>query len=166
MNNFLSFQIIQFKKDLSIPTMQLFKISSIMFLACAMQSVAAITAADCVIRRYKVRGRTFFMNPCFTQREYEYKVIQEHLNDPCSDQAKYWRSYYKYTGMSIPPAQRCISAAGVELRPNCISAGELKMMDRMTRCLAVKSDGICGNAFDLMIADEIFRLGNDAALDC
>ena len=146
--------------------MQLSKISTIMFVACTTQSVAAITAADCVIRRYKMRGRTLFMNPCFTPGEFEYKVIQEHLNDPCSDQAKYWRTYYKYTGMSIPPAQRCIRTSGIELRSNCISAGDLKKMDRMTKCLAVKSDGLCGNAFDMMTADEIFQLRIDAALKC
>ena len=151
--------------------MQLFKTSTMMIFATIFQSTVALTANACSIKCIKLRNRRIpaCFNPCFTPGEYEYKVIQRHLNNPCSEQAAYWRKKIIAAGLSVPPFQRCKQAKSRPQRSTaaeCITAGLLRLMDPMERCRVVKLQGHCPNIYGLMTPAELTHLVRDSQLNC
>ena len=147
------------------PTMQLTK-STMILSAIIFQSATALTASACKVICKRFRGRRQCYDPCFTPGEYEYQKIQSIMNNPCADQAKYWRRFYKNRGMRVPEYQRCPVKSRDERSLECITAGEIKTYEPMARCLVIKHDSLCLNAIDFMTPDEIQQLSRDSQLGC
>ena len=142
-----------------------------MIFATIFQSTVALTANACSIKCIHIGNRRIPLcfNPCFTPGEYEYKVIQGHLNNPCSDQAAYWRKTYMAAGLSVPPFQRCKQARSRPQRSTaaeCITAGKLRQMDPIQRCQVMKLRANCPNVYYLMTTAEITQLAMDSQLNC
>ena len=147
--------------------MQFMKASTIVLLEIIFQCATALNIAACAIKCKHYHGRQHCMNPCFTPGEYAYKVIQSHLITPCTDEARYWRSYYKSTGMAVPASQKCFSTLSqVQPSSDCITAGELKDMEPMARCKVLKYDAQCQNVIEFLSAHELAQLTKDAQLNC
>ena len=125
-------------------------------------------ALSCDNKCRQMRGRTICWNPCFTPGTSEYEYIQNQLNDPCSEEGHYWRRFYIDIGRAVPPFEQCNQRRSrvqrSPIKSDCISAGELRQMDSISRCQVVKFDGACENIFDLMTPDEIMQLGRDSNL--
>ena len=132
---------------------------------CATQ--CALNASCCKFICKTFRGRQHCYNPCFTPGESEYKMIQCFLKNPCTDKAKYWRKFYKDMGMAVPEYQQCFSTQSIpERSPDCITAGDIKTFEPMTRCIVIKRDALCLNAIDFLTSHEIDQLQRDAQLGC
>ena len=146
--------------------MEPFKTSTMMIFAIIFQSAMALTAHACTIKCIKLRNRQACWNPCFTPGEYENKIIQSHLSNPCSEQADYWRRYYKAVGRSVPPFQKCRQAKSRSTAAGCITAGKLRQMDPIQRCQVMKLRANCPNVYYLMTTAEITQLAMDSQLNC
>ena len=153
------------------PTMQLAKsimiLSAIIFQCATAQCATSLKASACKVICQKFRGRRHCWNPCFTPGEYEYTTIQCFLNNPCTDQARYWRKFYKNYGMAVPDYQQCFpTQSRSERSPDCITAADIKTFEPMARCIVIKHDALCLNAIDFMTSHEIDQLQRDAQLGC
>ena len=147
--------------------MQFNKASTLVLFAIIFQCATALTYDACVIKCSYYRGRRHCYNPCFTPGEYAYRVIQRHLNTPCTDEARYWRKLYKDMGMVVPPSQKCFpTVSRVQRSSDCITAGELKDMEPMARCKVIKYDAQCQNVIEFLSALELAQLTKDAQLNC
>ena len=150
-------------------TMQFLKSSIMVLAAIIFQCTTAMDASACHVMIKKIRGRTLYYNPCFTVGEYEYKVIQRALNNPCSDEASYWRRFYKHNGMAVPEHQKCLPMVRTHRArslADCITAGQMKTMEPMARCLVINHNALCDNAIDFMTNHEINQYSRDAELGC
>ena len=142
-------------------------LSLIIFQCATAQCETSLNASACKVICQKFRGRRHCWNPCFTPGEYEYKTIQCFLKSPCTEQARYWRKFYKNIGMAVPEYQRCFPPQSrSERSPDCITAGDIKTFEPMARCLVIKHDALCLNAIDFMTSHEINQLQRDAQLGC
>ena len=94
-------------------------------------------------------------------------TIKCFFNNPCTEQARYWRKFYKNMGMAVPEYQRCFPPQSrSERSPDCITAGDIKTYEPMARCLVIKHDALCLNAINFMTSQEIDQLSKDAQLGC
>ena len=150
--------------------MQLFKASSMIVFATILQCCVALTVDACTAKCKQIRGRLNCLNPCFTPGEYEYKTIQGHLKNPCSQKAKYWRAYYQSVGMAVTEFQQCFQGQSQSqrssIKTDCIITDELRSLDTMSRCRAVKLDLVCSDVVDKMTFAEIKQLKSDAEYHC
>jgi len=145
--------------------MQFTKSSTMVLAAIIFQCTTAMDASACKVVIKKIRGRTHYYNPCFTVGMYEYKMIQRALNNPCSDEASYWRRFYNNIGMTVPEYQKCLPMVRTH-RGDCITAGQMKTMEPMARCLVIQHNALCDNAFEMMTNHEIDQYSRDAELGC
>ena len=150
--------------------MQLFNASSMIVFAAILQCSIALTVEACTTKCKQIRGRLNCWNPCFTPDENEFKTIQGHLNNPCSQKAKYWRTYYHSMGMFIPESQKCFHGQfrfqRSSIKSDCITTDELRSMETMSRCRAVKLDLVCSHTYDEMTFAEIKQLKHNAEYQC
>ena len=133
--------------------------------AIGLQCTTAMDVSACQVNSKIIRGHLHYWNPCFTAGTYEYKTIQRALNNPCSDEASYWRRVYKHNGMAVPEYQKCLFMVRTQRR-QCITAGQMKTMEPMARCLVINLNALCDNAYELMTNGEIDQYSRDAELGC
>ena len=126
----------------------------------------SMKASVCKVICKKFRGRRHCYNPCFTPGECEYTRIQRFLNNPCTDQARYWRRFYKNMGMAVQEYQQCRPTQSLSELSDCITAGDIKTFEPMERCMVIKHDALCLDAIDFMTNQEIDQLQRDAQLGC
>ena len=133
------------------------------------QCSMALDTSACQVKTKRIRGHTHHYNPCFVVGTYEYNAIKRALNNPCSKEGKYWRRVYKNSGMAVPefPELKC-APVRVARSPlaECITAGQMKFLEPLKRCLVIKHNALCDNAVDFMTNHEIDQYSRDAELGC